>query len=138
MPDEHVGMDLHLLLCSILCAQPMGETHAPRAHHVLSFTFSFMKFQDLSGWQGRGGLRGKHTTTPPLYLPANCMVVVAAHTAYQGELLVDGERRRTHSLARSNSKEQGKHPQARNEWNGTHSFRPVCILNHCPTGCPIP
>ena len=77
---------------------------------------------------------------PPIYLPTNCMVLVAAHTSCRGEPLVDDERKRIHFLARPNTKE---HMQplcnACSVPLGVPKptmclFRPVCVSVHCPMG----
>ena len=49
-------------------------------------------FHIFSGWQGRGGLRGKHTTTEASTPSSSPMVVVAAHTPCQGRAVGRGRR----------------------------------------------
>ena len=56
---------------------------ARTARSMSAVVFRF--FQEFSGWQVCGGPRGRHTTTEAsTHLLTNAMVVVAAHTPYQG------------------------------------------------------
>ena len=78
----------------------LGGRYTHRAHRVvhrartaLTFlpTLSCI-FHIFSGWQGRGGLRGKHTTTEASTPSSSPMVVVAAHTPCQGRAVGRGRR----------------------------------------------
>ena len=71
-----------------------------RAHRVVHRARTALRFLPtlscifhiFSGWQGRGGLRGKHTTTEASTPSFSPMVVVAAHTPCQGRAVGRGRR----------------------------------------------
>ena len=72
-------------------------SHRARTVHSMSGVV-FQVFQEFSGWQGRGDLTGKHTTTeactPP---PPQCTGCCSCPHPLPRE--VDDERRKMHSLA---------------------------------------
>ena len=92
--------------------------HTHRAHRVVhrartarAFlpTLSCI-FHIFSGWQGRGGLRGKHTTTEASTPSSSPMAVVAAHTPCQGRAVGRG-RRGCRTLRYGRSTEEPSAPQ---------------------------
>ena len=74
-------------------------------------------FHIFSGWQGHGGLRGKHTTTEASTPSSSPMVVVAAHAPCQGRAVGRG-RRGCRTLWYGRSTEEPSAPQggARHPW----------------------
>ena len=82
-----------------------------RARTALTFlpTLSCI-FHIFSGWQGRGGLRGKHTTTEASTPSSSRMVVVAAHNPCQGRAVGRG-RRGCRTLRYGRSTEEPSAPQ---------------------------
>ena len=90
--------------------------HRARTAHAFLPTLSCI-FHIFSGWQGRGGLRGKHTTTEASTPSSSPMVVVAAHTPCQGRAVGRG-RRGCRTLRYGRSTEEPSAPQggARHPW----------------------
>ena len=78
-------------------------------------------FHIFSGWQGRGGLRGKHTTTEASTPSSSPMVVVAAHTPCQGRAVGRGRRGcRTLRYGRSTEEPSDKN-QMKKTLSGLHN-----------------
>ena len=81
-------------------AHVLRGRYTHRAHRVVHRTRTALTFLPtlscifhiFSGWQGRGGLRGKHTTTEASTPSSSPMVVVAAHTPCQGRAVGRGGR----------------------------------------------
>ena len=105
---------------------------APRAHRArtaLIFlpTLSCI-FHIFSGWQGRGGLRGKHTTTEASTPSSSPMVVVAAHTPCQGRAVGRG-RRGCRTLRYGRSTEEPSAPQGAQACGAVSNVSRFAVLN---------
>ena len=100
-----------------------------RARTALRFlpTLSYI-FHIFSGWQGRGGLRGKHTTTEASTPSSSPMVVVAAHTPCQGRAVGRG-RRGCRTLWYVRSTEEPSAPQGAQACGAVSNVSRFAVLN---------
>ena len=116
--------------------EPTRGRYTHRAHRVvhrartaLTFlpTLSCI-FHIFSGWQGRGGLRGKHTTTEAFTPSSSPMVVVAAHTPCQGRAVGRG-RRGCRTLRYGRSTEEPSAPQGAQACGAVSNVSRFAVLN---------
>ena len=114
---------------------PRGRyTH--RAHRVVHRVRTALRFLPtlscifhiFSGWQGRGGLRGKHTTTEASTPSSSPMVVVAAHTPCQGRAVGRG-RRGCRTLRYGRSTEEPSAPQGAQAYGAVSNVSRFAVLN---------
>ena len=100
-----------------------------RARTALTFlpTLSCI-FHIFSGWQGRGGLRGKHTTTEASTPSSSPMVVAAAHTPCQGRAVGRG-RRGCRTLRYGRSTEEPSAPQGAQACGAVSNVSRFAVLN---------
>ena len=85
-------------------------------------------FHIFSGWQGRGGLRGKHTTTEASTPSSSPMVVVAAHTPCQGRAVGRG-RRGCRTLRYGRSTEEPSAPHGAQACGPVSNVSRFAVLN---------
>ena len=101
--------------------------HRARTARVFLPTLSCI-FHIFSGWQGRGGLRGKHTTTEASTPSSSPMVVVAAHTPCQGRAVGRG-RRGCRTLRYGRSTEEPSAPQGAQACGAVSNVSRFAVLN---------
>ena len=117
-----------------------GERHrgryTHRAHRVVHRARTALRFLPtlscifhiFSGWQGRGGLRGKHTTTEASTPSSSPMVVVGAHTPCQGRAVGRG-RRGCRTLRYGRSTEEPSAPQGAQACGAVSNVSCFAVLN---------
>ena len=105
------------------------ETYAPRAPRCAPRVRFYQPFPAFfTGWQGRGGLRGKHTTTEASTPSSSPMVVVAAHTPCHGRAVGRG-RRGCRTLRYSRSTEEPSAPQGAQACGAVSNVSRFAVLN---------
>ena len=107
--------------------------HAHRVVHRARTALTFLPtlsciFHIFSGWQGRGGLWGKHTTTEASTPSSSPMVVVAAHTPCQGRAVGRG-RRGCRTLRYGRSTEEPSAPQGAQACGAVSNVSRFAVLN---------
>ena len=116
-------------------SSPRGRyTH--RAHRVVHRARTALRFLPtlscifhiFSAWQGRGGLRGKHTTTEASTPSSSPMVVVGAHIPCQGRAVGRG-RRGCRTLRYGRSTEEPSAPQGAQACGAVSNVSCFAVLN---------